>query len=199
MIHSALPLDFYRRDTLSVARELIGKLVVRQVNGKRCICRIVETEAYLSNDPASHAFRGRTARNAAMFAAGGISYVYFIYGMHFCFNVVSGEAGYGEAVLIRAVQPLAGLVEMRQRRGNKADRQLCNGPGKLCQALAIARPQNAQPLDLPELSICADQTPALDIASDTRIGIREGAELPYRFVARNSSFISKPLKCSSAG
>jgi DNA-3-methyladenine glycosylase len=196
--HEPLSLDFYRCDTLTVAQELIGKTLVRQVDDTCMLGRIVETEAYLSDDPACHAFRGRTARNAAMFAAGGISYVYFIYGVHFCFNAVSGKEDEGEAVLIRALEPLAGMEAMRTRRGDKPHRQLCNGPGKLCQALDIGRAENALPLDHPKLCISATQAVTPVIASDTRIGIREGSALPYRFLAAGNRFVSKPLSRSSA-
>jgi DNA-3-methyladenine glycosylase len=130
-----------------------------------------------------------------MFAAGGISYVYFIYGVHFCFNVVSGAAGRGEAVLIRAAEPLGGLKTMRLRRGNKSDRDLCNGPGKLCQAMAIGREENAQPLDHPALFIRQDETAVPKITSDTRIGIGKGVDLAYRFLAIDNRFVSKPFRC----
>lgn len=189
-----LPLAFYRRDTLTVARELLGKHIVRVVDGHHLVGRIVETEAYLADDPACHAYRGRTERNTPMFAAGGISYVYFIYGCHFCFNVVSGREDRGEAVLIRALEPLAGLDSMRRRRGDKPDKDLCNGPGKLCQALAIDRSHNALPLDSPTLTVTTDGSPAPDYVCDVRIGIREAADLPYRFLVPDNRYVSRPKR-----
>jgi DNA-3-methyladenine glycosylase len=151
-----LPHDFYRRDARLVARELLGHRLVTFVDGVRTAGRIIETEAYLgADDPASHSHRGPTARNAPMFLAGGFAYVYLIYGMYWCFNVVTGEEGEGEAVLIRAIEPLEGIDVMRARRG--AARDLANGPGKLVIALGITREMNAA-----------------DLASDRRVWIEEG-------------------------
>jgi DNA-3-methyladenine glycosylase len=192
----SLPLSFFRRDTLTVAQELLGKLLVRRVAGETIVGRIVETEAYLADDPACHAYRGRTTRNAPMFAAGGISYVYFIYGCHFCFNVVSGAEGHGEAVLVRALEPVAGIEAMRVARGDKPLRQLCSGPGKLCQALRIGREDNALPLNSPPLRVADDASPAPASVCDVRIGIREGAELPYRFLASDNPYVSRGVRRS---
>lgn len=129
--------DFYRH-SVSLARALLGAVLVRQLaDGRRIAGRIVETEAYRATDAAAHSFRGRTDRNAAMFLEGGHAYVYFIYGMHYCVNVVSEAAGAGAAVLIRALEPLEGVDLMRARRGAVPDRQLCRGPANLCKALGI--------------------------------------------------------------
>jgi DNA-3-methyladenine glycosylase len=132
--------DFYRQSTPHVARHLLGALLIRRLDGQEMVGRIVETEAYHESDQAAHCYRGKTARNAPMYADGGTAYVYFVYGMHHCFNVVTEPAGQGAAVLIRAVEPLAGVAHMRARRGQQhADRALCNGPGKLAQAFGIDR------------------------------------------------------------
>src|SRR6478752_6935252 len=127
--------DFYARNPVAVAQDLVGAtLLVDGVGGP-----IVETEAYAHDDPASHSFRGRTPRNAAMFGPPGRAYVYLVYGMHWCFNVVSAPEGAGQAVLVRALEPLEGLELMRRRRSRTDERELCRGPGRLTQALGITR------------------------------------------------------------
>jgi DNA-3-methyladenine glycosylase len=129
--------DFYHRDTIQVAKDLLGKKLVRRQKGRILSGMIVETEAYLSrSDSASHAYKGQTPRNSVMFGPAGRAYVYFIYGMHYMFNVVTEEKGSPGAVLIRAVEPLNGLHRMQARR-KKIGRDLTNGPAKLCQAMAI--------------------------------------------------------------
>ncbi|MBI5363469.1 MAG: DNA-3-methyladenine glycosylase, partial [Planctomycetes bacterium] len=131
---------FFAREASTVAHALVGKLLVHRTREGTCSGRIVETEAYLSaGDAASHAHRGPTPRNASMFAAGGTAYVYRIYGVHLCFNVVTGPTGSGEAVLVRALEPLRGVELQRTRRGIADLRALCSGPGKLVQALGIRR------------------------------------------------------------
>jgi DNA-3-methyladenine glycosylase len=138
---ATLPVAFFRRPTEVVAAELIGKVVVSTVAGLVTAGRIVETEAYLGyDDPASHGYRHRrNARNAALFGPPGIWYVYLSYGMHWCANLVCQRAGLASAVLLRALEPLDGLDVMRERRGELPDKQLCSGPGRLCQALGITR------------------------------------------------------------
>ncbi|MCS7027341.1 MAG: DNA-3-methyladenine glycosylase [Bacteroidia bacterium] len=170
-------------DTLTLAKELLGKILVSVQDGTVTAGRIIETEAYLHNDPACHAFMNKkTKRNAAMFMSAGNSYVYLIYGMHYCFNVVSGQEGVGEAVLIRALEPLYGIEIMQKRRNTTKIEQLCSGPSKLCQAMGIDMSHNM-------LSLCSDKLYILDaevqnrnIISTTRIGITKGTELPYRFL-----------------
>src|ERR1044071_1598873 len=138
---------FYQQDSVTVSKRLLGCYLHRVVDGEELIGRIVETEAYSCfDDEACHAFRGKTPRNAIMFEEGGFSYVYFTYGMHHCFNVTTNEEGIAEAVLIRALEPVQGIEMMRKLRKAKAnkikDRDLTNGPGKLCQAMHLTRNQN---------------------------------------------------------
>lgn len=186
---SRLPRSFFARDAVTVARALIGaRLFVRGPDGHPTGGIITECEAYRQDDTASHSRRGLTARNAAMFGPPGHAYVYFIYGMHFCLNVVTGAPGVGEAVLLRALRPTHGLAVMRARRGNRvADASLCDGPGKLCQALGIDRALNG-------IDLCARAAPlrvhaALDGLHHTatpRIGISGDAvarSALWRFVA----------------
>lgn len=170
---------------LDVARELIGTTLL--VDGAGGL--IVETEAYDMSDPASHSFKGPTPRNAAMFGPPGHAYVYKIYGIHWCLNFVCQP---GSAVLIRALEPVVGVEMMSERRGGLPTRQLCSGPGKLCQALAVTMAQNALPLDKAPFAILpAAASPK--IATGPRIGITKGIEAPWRFVLAGSPFLSKPL------
>jgi DNA-3-methyladenine glycosylase len=182
----AIPRSFFDRPVLDVARDLIGAtLLVDGVGGP-----LVEVEAYDETDPASHSFRGPTARNAAMFGPPGIAYVYKIYGIHWCLNFVCRP---GSAVLIRAIEPTHGLDRMRQRRGGVADRQLCSGPGKLCEALAIDRRHDHLPLDQPPFTLLAADRDH-PILTGPRIGITKGADTPWRFGVQNSPFLSRPMK-----
>jgi DNA-3-methyladenine glycosylase len=170
---------FYTRDALEVAPDLLNKVLV----AGDCAGRIVEVEAYRADDPASHSYRGRTARNATMFGPGGLLYVYFTYGMHFCANVVTGPAGDGQAVLLRAVTPFRGIETMRVRRRARGDRILADGPGKLCQAFAIDRSHDGTDLVFSaELFVADDGTPqpAAPLVG-SRVGIRHGVEHPWRW------------------
>jgi DNA-3-methyladenine glycosylase len=170
---------FYTRDALEVAPDLLNKVLV----AGECAGRIVEVEAYRADDPASHSFRGRTPRNAVMFGTGGLLYVYFTYGMHFCANVVTGRTGDGQAVLLRAVTPCRGIDLMRIRRRARSDRLLADGPGKLCQAFAIDRAHDGTDLtSSTELFVADDGTaPPADPRTGSRVGIRNGVELPWRW------------------
>ncbi len=177
-----LPLSFYRRPALMVARDLLGCILVRRDGTHVLSGRIVEVEAYTQNDPASHSFRGRTPRNDVMFQAGGVLYVYFTYGMHFCANVVTGPEGRGEAVLLRAVEPVEGIDVMRTRR-NRPDTELANGPAKLCQAFDLGRAQNGLSLVGPEIQILPGRRIlSKDILRTPRIGVTAGQEKLWRFV-----------------
>ncbi len=194
IVHPALdasdtpvPPDFYARPAPDLARVLIGvQLLVDGVGG-----RVVETEAYDRDDPASHSFNGLTARNAAMFGPPGTVYVYRSYGLHWCLNVVCGVAP-GSAVLIRALEPEHGLELMRERRGKVAERDLCRGPGRLCQALAISGAVNGQSLDTAPFTV-RDRTVPLEVVMGQRIGITRGADTLWRFGLAGSRFLSRPM------
>jgi len=172
-----------------VAQQLIGTLLL--VNGVGG--RIVETEAYDRLDPASHSYAGPTARNAAMFGAPGHAYVYLSHGIHWCLNFVCREPGHGAGVLIRALEPLAGLDAMRQRRGVIDARQLCSGPGKLAQALGVSRAQNGASLALPPFALAPAAAPP-PLVAGPRIGISKAVELPWRFGLAGSRFLSRPFR-----
>lgn len=195
-----LPASFYARPTVEVARGLLGAILVHDSPQGRAAGRIVETEAYLCDDPACHAVRGETPRNRAMFGPPGRSYTYLIYGMYHCFNVVTGPPGVGEAVLIRALEPLEGLDLMAARRGTRDPRALCSGPGKLVIALGIAAIPNGSDLRKRPLKILPPEArpwtaeggaPVRTITVTTRIGITRAAHLPLRFYLEGSSFISR--------
>jgi len=175
--------------SLEVARALIGASVF--VDGVGGV--IVETEAYDESDPASHSFGGRTARNAAMFGPPGRAYVYRSYGLHWCLNFVCMPAGHGAGVLIRAIEPTAGLKAMRERRGMSDLRLLCAGPGRLCQALAVSREHDAMRLDRKPFHLAPPVEAGFEIAASTRIGISKSRELPWRFAKAGSRFLSKPM------
>jgi DNA-3-methyladenine glycosylase len=171
-----------------VAPDLIGvTLLVDGVGG-----RIVEVEAYDQEDPASHGFGGRTARNAAMFGPPGHAYVYRSYGVHWCLNLVCDVEGCAEAALIRALEPTHGLEAMRARRGVEDARGLCSGPGKLCQALAVTRDHDGAALDAPPFELLArDAVPV--VATGPRIGITKAAERSWRYGLAGSPFLSRRL------
>jgi DNA-3-methyladenine glycosylase len=185
---------FYRSfSTLELAQKLLGMELVHETAEGTCSGIIVETEAYLHNDRACHAFSGITPRNRPMFGPAGFAYVYQIYGIHYCFNMVSGPDGCGEAVLIRALEPLLGIDLMQARRGKNSITDLCSGPGKLVQAMGIRKMQSCESLAYPPLYVRnGNLTP--EIHTTTRIGIGKGKDehLPYRFYIKGSKFISKP-------
>jgi DNA-3-methyladenine glycosylase len=194
-----LPHEFYARRTTAVARALLGCVLVHDTPEGRAAGRIVETEAYLSRkDPASHAYRGETRRNAVMFGPPARAYIYFIYGMYYCFNVVTAREGVGEAVLIRALEPLDGVALMERRRRTTEAKKLCSGPGKLVLALGLRPDQNGE--SLLEAPLTVEPPNAYPgwrnprsggIAVVPRVGITHAAELPLRFYLRGNPFVSR--------
>jgi DNA-3-methyladenine glycosylase len=192
-----LPAAFFAADTVSAARALLGTVLLHDSPEGPAAGRIVETEAYLREDPACHAARGRTPRNAPMFGPPGRSYVYLIYGMYRCFNVVTAPEGVGEAVLIRALEPLTGVELMVRRRGTVDLRNLCSGPGKLVIALGLDASHNDVDLGRGPVRLLAEDShpwkgPKGRIKTTTRIGITQGADLPLRFYLEGSIYISRP-------
>ncbi|MGH2934152.1 MAG: DNA-3-methyladenine glycosylase [Gaiellaceae bacterium] len=178
--------DFFARSVHELAADLIGvTLLVDGVGGP-----IVEVEAYDQEDPASHGFRGRTARNASMFGPPGHAYVYRSYGIHWCLNFVCDVEGRAEAALVRALEPTHGVEAMRARRGVVAERALCSGPGKLCQALGIDRSHDGLALDEPPFALLErESTP--EIVSGPRIGLTRGVEPSWRYGLAGSPFLSR--------
>ena len=188
------PAAFYDRDTSVVARDLLGAVLESRSADGRTSARIVETEAYVGpDDPACHAVAGLTARTRHLFGPPGIAYVYLIYGMYWCFNAVTREAGHGSAVLVRAASPLDGEALMRQRRPNVRTRyDLTNGPGKLCLALGITGANSGRALDEPALRIVAGDVVAdRDVVVTPRIGITRAAEWPLRYFVSGDPFVSR--------
>jgi len=192
-----LPRSFYLRDTVDVAVDLLGKLIVRTLpDGPRLSGIIVETEAYVTGDPASHAFRGQTPRNGAMFGEGGHAYIYISYGIHAMLNLVTQPAGVGEAVLIRAIEPVDGIGRMREMRGGIDGRfALTNGPGKIGQAFALTV-KNDNGLDVtsrpsPLLVYPAPHPDSVEVITTTRIGLSVGVDAPWRFYIKGNRHVSK--------
>ncbi len=184
--------DFYNRDTVAVARDLLGMVLVHDSPEGRTAGRIVETEAYITGDLASHANRGQTKRNTPMFGESGHAYIYFIYGVHWCFNVVTQKEGVGEAVLIRALEPMEGVELMQQRRKQTDIKNLCNGPAKLVAAMGITPDYNGVDITHGALSIEAGISVAgEEVVTTTRIGIIKSADLPLRFYIKDCPFISR--------
>jgi DNA-3-methyladenine glycosylase len=160
--------------------------------------RIVEVEAYDSEDPAAHGFRGRTPRNESMFGPPGHAYVYRSYGIHWCLNLVCEEEGSAAAVLLRALEPTHGLGAMRERRGREETRLLAAGPGRLCEALAVTRTHDGLPLDAAPFELHAAAGP-VDVVTGPRIGISVATELPWRYAEAGSRWLSRPLRSSASG
>jgi len=181
--------SFFHRSVHAVAPELIGATLL--VNGIGGV--IVEVEAYHHTDPAAHSYTGRTERNAVMFGPPGAAYVYRSYGIHWCLNFVCEAAGSASAVLIRAIEPTAGLALMRRRRGLRDERALCSGPGKLCQALGVGIRHNGLALDRAPFELRARERRP-EIVVGVRIGITKAVEHPWRYGLKGSRFLSKPFK-----
>ncbi len=191
--------DFYLSDTLFVAENLLGKIFVRKVGGKFLSGKIVETEAYIGEvDESAHSYKGKTERNSIMFNEGGHLYVYFTYGMYFCANVVTEKEGRGNAVLLRAMEPLEGIDTFAQNRFGKSEIterekiNLLNGPAKICMGFEINKNENGTDLLGDDIFIL-DASP-IDkgkILISERIGISKSKELPWRFYIKNNKYVSK--------
>ena len=198
-LSNILKREFYTRTVITVARELLGKVLVKRTGGKLLAGIIVELEAYDGSvDEAAHTFKGKTKRNEIMFGEGGFLYVYFTYGAHFCSNVVTGHEGKGTAVLIRALEPVLGIDEMTKNRygrdlkNEKEKLNLTNGPGKVCKALSITKEHYAADLTGDDIYIL--DRPALkkkDIVAAERVGISKSIELPWRFYIRGNPYVSR--------
>lgn len=189
-----LPVAFFTQDAATVARELLGRLLVTEIRGTQTAGRIVEVEAYLgAEDPASHAYGFRRhAQNEAVYGPPGTWYIYLSYGMHWCANLVAGPVGQGAAVLLRAVEPIHGLPVMRRRRGLDKDRLLCSGPGRLTRALGITRALNRRAMRGSAARVLkAPLSGPEDIVVTPRIGITRAVDWPLRFHIRDSPWISR--------
>ncbi|NUN07729.1 MAG: DNA-3-methyladenine glycosylase [Ignavibacteriaceae bacterium] len=194
-----LPADFYIRKATAVAKDLLGKIIVHQAGKVFYSGMITEVEAYRQNDEASHSYRGISKRNRVMFQEGGVIYVYLIYGMYDCMNVVTGCEGTGEAVLIRSIEPVTGIKQMAANRGLKnlsmdsALRGLTDGPGKVCQAMKVNRKHNGLNLMGEKIFIAESGlfSGRMKIGRSERIGIRKGTHLEWRYFIRDNQFVSK--------
>ncbi len=179
---------FFNRSVHDVAPELIGAVLLFNGIGGR----LVEVEAYHQSEPAAHSFNGPTPRNSVMFGPPGYAYVYRSYGIHWCLNFVCEPPGLAGAVLIRAIEPTAGLAAMRRRRGMADVRLLCSGPGRLCEALGITHKQNGLALTAPPFEIFAADS-GVEVVAGPRIGITKAVDLPWRYGEKGSRFLSKPF------
>jgi DNA-3-methyladenine glycosylase len=199
-----LPREFYMRNTLEVARDVLGKCIIHDINGEKLSGRIVEAEAYIGpNDKAAHSYNyRRTERNEVMYGPPGYAYIFVIYGMHYCMNIVTGEADHPEAILIRALEPLRGLDTMTQNRYGKmydelnktARTNLTNGPGKLCRAMGIDKSNYGDDLCGSRLYLAADNTPqSFSISTSPRINIdyaEEAILYPWRYYIKDNPYVS---------
>ncbi len=192
-------MEIFNLDTLTIAKNLLGYSFIHENDEGKTTGIIVETEAYLQNDPACHAYRKKSLRNAPMFGKAGTIYVYQIYGMHFCVNISTNQEDIGEAVLIRALEPTEGLALMEERRLKQSKlnqmkpKDLCSGPGKLVQAMGIHKGMNDWHILDSELKIIPPKIQISDneIVTTTRIGITQGVDLPYRFYMKGNKFVSR--------
>ncbi|MDB5165333.1 MAG: DNA-3-methyladenine glycosylase [Candidatus Saccharibacteria bacterium] len=185
-------LDFLSGAAVDAAPQLLGCVLERTIGDTLLRVRIVETEAYDQTDIASHSYNGQTPRTTVMFGEPGHLYVYFTYGMHYCCNIVTGPKGHGAAVLIRAVQPLSGEVDMQQLRGEKSGVELTNGPAKTCQALSIDRALNGHDISLSPLILTPGSLASHEsIIQTTRIGLSKGSDIPWRFYIKDNPYVSR--------
>ena len=183
--------EFFKKDTKSIEQSLVVMYLIHESPEGKTVGKIVETEAYLFNDPAAHSFRGKTQRNAPMFGKPGRAYVYFTYGMHYCFNIVTGKEGIGEAVLIRALEPIEGIGLMKKRRKQEDLSRLCNGPAKLVQAMGITKNYNNISLVKRPLYIEDKNKENFCIVRKSRIGISLAKSKLLRFYIKGNIFVSK--------
>jgi len=186
-----LPRSFYDRPTLEVARDLLGSVITFRTKQTSLSARIVEVEAYIGrDDPACHAAGGLTERNRVMFGRPGFSYIYFIYGMYNCFNIVTEKKGFPAAVLLRAAEPVDGIESMRERSPKGRVEQILSGPGKFCRSFGLTRDHSGVDLTESTLYLTAGEGRPGRIVTTTRIGIKTGTELPYRFYLAESEAVS---------
>lgn len=199
-LNNVLPKSFYLNPVQKVAENLLGKIIIRKLNNKLLSAKIVEVEAYDGSiDKAAHTYKGKTERNKLMFEQGGILYVYFIYGNHYCANVVTGNKDEGKAVLIRAAEPLEGIESMalnrfgKERLTKKELLNLTNGPGKFCKSFEINKTHGGIDLTTGEILILNNIKIAKhDIVNTTRVGITKSKELKWRFYIKHNPYVSKP-------
>ena len=192
-ISEPYPGAFYERDTRQVAREILGSLLVTEIDGKTLAGFIVEAEAYMENEEGCHAYGGMTPRCEVMFGHGGMAYIYFVYGMYWCFNATTEKEGKAGAVLVRAVEPFMGIEIMRHRRRKNSILELCSGPGKLTVAFGLDKNLDGWDLSKPPfriLSLTEEFKPKFKIGKSERIGLKKARELEYRYLVAGSSFIS---------
>lgn len=188
----ALSRDFYERPTLDVARDLLGKIFVRRLNSTQLTGRIVEVEAYIGeDDPACHARFGPTDRNRVMYGRGGVTYVYFIYGMYSMLNIVTEPEGSAAAVLIRGIEPIEGLETMMQLRGCDTVKTLTNGPGKICMSFSLDTSHSGIDITNGDMFVTECDSEQPEIATSSRIGIKDGTDRKWRFYIKGNRFVSR--------
>lgn len=183
--------EFYNRHSKVVAQDLLGKILIVEKAEGRVIGRIVETESYHQEDPSSHSFGGEKIKNRAMFGEAGHAYIYFTYGMYFCFNVVTGEVGVGDGVLIRALEPVEGIALMRKRRKCESIYNLCSGPAKLVIAMGITKDDYGSSLTSGPIKIYDIKDKDFEIVKAKRVGISKSRDLLLRFYIKDNQYISK--------
>jgi DNA-3-methyladenine glycosylase len=193
--YKPISIDFFKKDTIKVSKELLGKVIVRKIDNKTCLAgKIVEVEAYIGeHDPACHAFQKVSGRSSVLYEEGGTIYVYFIYGNYYCFNIVTENKGIGCAILIRAVEPIEGIDIMREFRPKiKNIHDLTNGPSKFCIAFDIDKKFNNQKLSENGIFVSDSQIKEkFEIKTSKRIGIVKGADFQYRFFIKDNPYVTK--------